>query len=139
MRVIIIFIITILACSCHQADSNLKSYSNIEKRYDEIFKIVADYSISEFEKNHLPGETYIGYDRSNYKLRGPLTKKQVEQELIARFNNPKNIPNIPLLNKYQKGDEFYYYEYNYIMNGIKGYMLIRDNQFLGELETERRM
>jgi hypothetical protein len=112
MRTISIFIIAILACSCQQADSKLKSYDNIEKRYDEIFKIVVDYGRNEFEKNPPPGDILNEVDRSSYVFRGPLTKKQVEQELIARFNNPNNKIDFPLLNKYQKGDEFYYYEYS---------------------------
>lgn len=95
-----------------------------------------------FDKNK-PGKIQV----TPLKI-GPLTLGQVKYKLdeITGKSHEKDTPKRPfnykddnwneVLNKYQDGDEFYYYKFDardYIpFSGMmEGFILIRENEFLG--------
>jgi len=147
-KIILTISLMLVMCSCRQVNSNSESSDNIMARYDEIYKIITDYGKRKILEKK-PYAKVIENDRSDYEFRGPLTKEQVEKELLEfKKEFPEageDWPFVPdgfpfdsykdFLNEYQDGDEFYHCIWNSTMNMSETYLLIRENEYLGEIVT----
>lgn len=146
---------------CRNADnSHPESSDTTITRHGEVLKIWSDYENRRMEdylnkypqarkhhSNDKPGKIQV-----TPMLIGPLTIGQVEYKLDKITGRPheKNVQKKPfnykddnwneVLNKYQDGDEFYYFkddarEFIPFSGMFEGFILIRDKEFLGIIGT----
>jgi len=158
MRAITVFLIIILICSCNKVDNESENSDTTMTRHDKVFKILEDYNIREMEDDFSKyPQARKHFDKAKPlhiqvtpMLIGPLTKGQVEYKLnkITGKSPGKDVPKSSfnyendrwneVLSKYQDGDEFYYYkidtrDYIPFSGMIEVFILIRDNEFIGEI------
>ncbi len=87
-----------------------------------------------FEKKHSNADIVFSIDPVNPNIRGPLTNKQVKEELDSLLEYDKEEWE-EISNQYRKSDEFYYYGDERV-NGftagvVEMYLLIRENECIG--------
>jgi hypothetical protein len=154
-KIILTISLMLVMCSCRQVNSNSESSDNIMARYDEIYKIYTDHIKRQMKREieNDPNVKIIEENRSEYVFRGPITKEQVEKELLEfkkKFPGAgEDLPFVPdglpfdnykeVLNEYQDGDEFYHCIRYGTMSMIEEYLLIRENELLGEIVTNLGM
>lgn len=130
MRAVIIPLMVVLTCSCHEAMPNSqhmrarKEFSKAMKKFysqDNSFAIVGQYA---------------------WSFRGPLaTPSQVEADIVGQGNNDEAFQAYPgwigLKNRYQEGDQFYSYLKTYVHDAhwSEGYVLTRNREVLGWVVT----
>lgn len=87
-----------------------------------------------FEKKHSNARIMFSIDPVNPNIRGPLTNKQVKEELDSLLGYDKDEWE-EISNQYRKSDEFYYYRDERVRGFTAGvvemYLLIRENKCIG--------
>jgi len=177
MKNALVCLMMILACSCRQPDDNSRVDGSAEvvARHEAVLRIMRDAYVRDLEKNahrmtpvarnELRRLQRDGYAEASardgdpifvipgrgWKIRGPLTVAQVEQESLDQLNKSgrTDIPPGPfgfigddwvrLRSNYREGDEFYFFRsdersWAYLRGG-EGYILIRGNEEVGRIVT----
>jgi hypothetical protein len=133
MKITIVSLVAVLACSCHKVVDNptpRRSEYTMERRED-VRKIITSY-------------VHSGID----VLRGPLTVDEVQRELTERARKTpagggRVIPGGPewkyLKAQLKQGDELYFYKTDRKswaeQRGAEGYVAIREREIIGGLLT----
>jgi len=147
MKIITVFLMTILVGSCRQTIDSYQSGNSDRtiKRNDRLSKAMDDYSKT--------GNPY--YMRHEFVFRGPLTVAQVKYELIESYNESSTtrleIYDFTekfedsetgegwdrIKSKYREGDELYFYIAiaKPSWSQYEGYVLIRENNVVADIVT----
>jgi hypothetical protein len=118
------------------------------EEHDELRRLKKDFYAEVSDRNAHPTLVIPGH---GWQIRGPLTIAQVEQESLEHLQKSprKDVPLVPfgslnkewteLKNKYQNGDELYFYRSDQRswrdLCGTQGYVLIRGNEEIGGIVT----
>ena len=119
------------------ADDTYWSSAEVHRKVlSELHKMKKDYYYKPSDPNS-PGPVWA--------IKGPFTIEQIEQKALERIREHPDVPQVPfgydndkwneLKFQYKDGDEFYLYSLDPRDSpsyyGTAGYVLIRDNQFVG--------
>lgn len=120
-------------------DTYWSSAEEHKKVLSELRKMKQDYYYKPSDPNipDIPGPVW--------EIKGPFTIEQIEQKALERIRESPDVPQVPfgydndkwneLKSQYKDGDEFYLYSLDPRDSpsyyGTAGYVLIRDNQFVG--------
>jgi len=119
MKIAMVTLVMVLTCSCQKDNPALRGSEETMERREEVRKIAASYFHS-------------GVDI----IRGPLTVREVQKELIKAGKRPGEVAGwTELKAELRQGDELYFCETDTAswseLRGRTGYLAIRQNEIIG--------
>lgn len=125
MKVAIVGLTMVLACSCQKVGDNLtpKRPEDTMERQEEVRRVISNFFHSDVDV-----------------IRGPLTIRQVRTELAKAGRKAEEVPGWKELKaKLKRGDDIYFYGTDTQswkeLRGQQGYVAIRNNDVIGSLLT----